>query len=417
MNEIESTDLAIILPLEESIKSIISATEIVEYSTEIEGMLLEIKALKNRLQQLEKPRYVSEKLMLELEAAERSLAKFLENKDDRQTRAEYRDSVREEISDLRIRAEKVIKYNTPFEGTSSSKKTPVTNKDIKNQLDEKFKSYFPIKNIDLLKEIKAKCADNERLYVAVLCKILPINEDSFNLQNEEALQRLELEKECWDELSAYFNRTFSVERFGVVPKHWNVKEFVTVMISELYGEEQSRLFNFKQRVDYLYSVTKLLLDNYGENIKLSLRVTVEGKIIDLFVRLERKRAFALMIRSYEDTSVSWHSEKKDFYVTSKRGKGTDKWNSLSQAVVQLKSVFALKKEKNPVLGVSKAERTAPIIRAIVLAEGTKIDKNRNAPDLWVEFGKAPVLKIATDTLTYIVEQQHLLDFLTFPDPE
>ena len=302
-------------------------------------------------------------------------------------------------------SEKIERINQLYSKAAQQERRKLFSKDIE--------SLLPIENIDELKQIKDRYG-NERIFTILIFKTLVIDEKHFNLQNYEALKRLELERAIWIEIEEYFQSRSSYKD-GFINGNIDINKHVTQMISQIQSEGESKSFNFKQRIEYLHSVTKMLLDNYGESIKLSLRVTVEGKIIDLFVRVQSKRAFALMVRSYEDTFVSWHLDKKDFYVTSKRRKGTDKWNSLSKAIVQLKSVFALKKEKNPVLGVTKAERTAPIIRAIVLAEGTEIDKNRNAPELWVEFGKAPALRIVTDTLTYIVEQQYLVDFLTSPD--
>jgi hypothetical protein len=408
MNEIENIDLTGKLPSEgegEILTSLFPSQESqdkIKGDDEIEKILLEIEKFRNEtLDSAYSWTEFQEDRLLQLEDFERFLRTFLSSSEKSQEGNERYDSIKKTL--LELKAVITDPYTVERQRNEEKKKASL----------EKLESYLPVKNINELRRIKDECIDDKEFFGILLCKILVINGEHFNLQNYEALERLELEKECWDELESNYNTKPSSYEGSIKPV--DLDRFVTLKIRGLYGEDQSKSFNFKKRVDYLYSVVKMLLDNYGENIKLSLRVTVEGKIIDLFVRLAPKPAFALMIRSYGDASVIWRSDKQDFYVTSKRRKGTDKWNSLSKAIVQLKSVFALKKEKNPVLGVSKAERTAPIIRAIVLAEGTEIDTNRNSPDLRVEFGKAPALKIVTDTITYVVEQKHLIDFLTPPD--
>ena len=221
-------------------------------------------------------------------------------------------------------SEKIERINQLYSKAAQQERRKLFSKDIE--------SLLPIENIDELKQIKDRYG-NERIFTILIFKTLVIDEKHFNLQNYEALKRLELERAIWIEIEEYFQSRSSYKD-GFINGNIDINKHVTQMISQIQSEGESKSFNFKQRIEYLYSVTKMLLDNYGESIKLSLRVTVEGKIIDLFVRVQSKRAFALMVRSYEDTFVSWHLDKKDFYVTTKRRKGTDKWNSLSKAIVQ-----------------------------------------------------------------------------------
>jgi hypothetical protein len=410
MNEIENIELIENLPSEGEAELITSISEEKKYSVEIEEMLMEIRSSKDRLRLLAVSWDVPEGIIFELETAEQVMV----NAQQSEISQDYYNALKQDHSDLIVRANTIIKNVTPFGYKSLDENS--TKEDPRKIESKKIESYFPVTNVNELRRIKGKCANDKDFFIRLLYKILIINQEHFNLQNYEALERLELEKECWDEISNHYEERFSRSSYDGSTKHPDLNEYVSLMISGLYGKEQSKSINHKQRIDCLYSVTKMLLDNYGKNIKLSLRVNVEEKIIDLFVRLAPKPAFALMIRSYGNAAVVWRLDKQDFHVASpKRGRGTYRWASLSLAVEQLKSVFALKKEKNPVLGVTKAERTAPIIRAIVLAEGTKIDKTRNSEELWAEFGKAPVLKIVADTLTYVVEQQHLIDFLTPPD--
>ena len=96
--------------------------------------------------------------------------------------------------------------------------------------------------------------------------------------------------------------------------------------------------------------------------------------------------------------------------------GRSEWphyESHAKAIDELQTIFDLKKKKNPLMGITSSERSAPLIKAIVLAPGAKIAAS-NPQEIRTEFGEAEVLKIQTTSITYVVECDNLVKFLLPP---
>lgn len=163
----------------------------------------------------------------------------------------------------------------------------------------------------------------------------------------------------------------------------------------------------------LHDTMKMLLEHFGDDgIKITPRVRTNSAIIDLFVRMPDKRMFALIIRSSEDNSVIWREERQQFYV-KKKGKNEKKSDPLTRVIDELQTIFDLRKKKSPLMGITSSERSAPLIKAIVLAPGAEIAAN-NLPELLTEFGEAKVLKVQTTSVTYVVKCEDLVKFLLPP---
>jgi len=163
----------------------------------------------------------------------------------------------------------------------------------------------------------------------------------------------------------------------------------------------------------LHDTMKMLLEHFGDDaIKITPRVRTNSAIIDLLVRTSDKRMFALIIRSSQDNSVIWREDRQQFFVV-KKGKNAKKNDPLTKAIDELQTIFDLKKTKNPLMGITSSERSAPLIKAIVLAPGAKIAAS-NPQEIRTEFGEAEVLKIQTTSTTYVVECDNLVKFLLPP---
>ncbi|NJR76827.1 MAG: hypothetical protein HC773_31405 [Scytonema sp. CRU_2_7] len=62
------------------------------------------------------------------------------------------------------------------------------------------------------------------------------------------------------------------------------------------------------------------------------------------------------------------------------------------------------------MGISAAERNAPLIKAIVLAPGARVSAPEDST-LWHDWNGVRVLKIQTASVTYVVECSDLINFL------
>jgi hypothetical protein len=169
------------------------------------------------------------------------------------------------------------------------------------------------------------------------------------------------------------------------------------------------------RVGRLYEVTKMLLERFGdEGIKVIPRVKTDEGIIDLFIRMPDKRAFALVLRSNGASYVRWRKDKLEFYYRKLDKDGIKKWSSPSVAIGQLlQATTSLIKSKDPILGTTRSERNRPITKAIVFTSNTKLDSN-NPPDLWVDFGQSKALKLDLGGSVYAVDRDNLINFLLPP---
>jgi hypothetical protein len=170
-------------------------------------------------------------------------------------------------------------------------------------------------------------------------------------------------------------------------------------------------FEYFRRITRLHDTIKMLLDSFGDDgIKITPRVRTNSAIIDLLVRTSDKRMFALIIRSSEGNSVIWREAHQQFYIT-KKGKNAKKSDPLTRAMDELQTIVDLKKAKHPLMGVTSVERNVPLIKAIVLAPGARIAAS-NSPEMQTEFGEAKVLKIKTTSISYVVEFDELVKFLS-----
>ena len=119
-----------------------------------------------------------------------------------------------------------------------------------------------------------------------------------------------------------------------------------------------------------------------------------------------------MLRTNGNCKVKWREDKQQFYIY-KPGKGSLQWDALSRAGGKLKSIIDLKVNKNPLLGTSRADRDRTITRAVVLFGDTTIH-----PDHELElsdYGRTKALRVYKGTLFYVLEREHLIDFLQLPE--
>ena len=164
----------------------------------------------------------------------------------------------------------------------------------------------------------------------------------------------------------------------------------------------------------LFTTTKMLIDRFGEDIKITLGVNTNTDIIDIFIKMSDKRSFALMLRSNGASFIRWRADRQELFSRKQGRKGTQSWASGTRAIEQLKSTLYLRKQKSPILGSSSSERSKPITKAIVLTGRTRLDRN-NSTELLVKFGRADVLQVKTDLLTYVVQREDLVNFLLPPE--
>ena len=180
-----------------------------------------------------------------------------------------------------------------------------------------------------------------------------------------------------------------------------------------------RAFEYKIIIQRLRSVTKTLLENFGDRgIQITLRVKTDKALIDLFVKMPDRRFFALMLRSNGEGSARWREEKQKFFL-HKTGKKSQKWDAMTLTAKQLKSVLHLKDLKSPLVGNTVADRRRQVIKTIVLCNKTKIHPD-NLSQYWADFGRIKAndhqaLKIQDDGVFYVVEEKNLIDFLLMPE--
>lgn len=220
-------------------------------------------------------------------------------------------------------------------------------------------------------------------------------------QNREAVDRLKAECDLLAK-GAIFGASLSPSLL-----------FVPVPISLAGLAGLTLTTEYLTRVHRLYLVAHMLLDNFSDDgIEMTLRVRTNSAIIDLLVRMPDKRIFALIVRGRENTSVKWREDRQQFFVT-KKGKNAKRSDPLTRAMDELQTIVDLKKDKHPLMGITSAERNVPLMKAIVLAPGAKIAAS-NSPEIQTDFGESKVLKIKTTSVTYVVECDELVKFLSTP---
>ena len=227
------------------------------------------------------------------------------------------------------------------------------------------------------------------------------------LQNKEAVERLKQESDLLAKI--ILGGTVASSMLGLFSVINPALSLGGVALSGILTQS-----DYLWRVRRLYLVAKTILEEFGdENVTIVPRVKTNSAIIDLFVRMPDRRIFALMVRSSEDASIKWNENLQDFFVT-KKGKNPKRYNHLTKTIEQLNTLLDLRKDRHPLMGNSYSERNAPIIKAIVLAQGAKIAAT-NAPEQWIEFGRARVLKVRTTSLVYVVEYDDLIKFMLLPE--
>lgn len=227
-----------------------------------------------------------------------------------------------------------------------------------------------------------------------------------HLQNFEALRMLKEEQKICLEASTV-GAILTVGTSAVLPLPFGTISIPIYALTKFCLDRVAK-------IDTICMVMEMLLEHFGdEGIKITPRVNTDTAIIDLFLKMPDKRSIALMLRSNGECLVRWREDRKQF-VATRKGKGARAWSSPTNAIEQLKSVAYLSKQKSPILGATNTERKKFITKAIVLLGGTQFDCN-STPELLTDFGRAKVLTICDNSLTHLVQKDHLIDFLFLPE--
>ena len=166
-------------------------------------------------------------------------------------------------------------------------------------------------------------------------------------------------------------------------------------------------------IDRIVKTMEILLNEFEkEGITIIPRVKGDDGTIDLFIKTADQRYFALMLRSNGDSRIKWRKDRQQFFTIGK-GRNSE-WGKLELLGDELnRIVLNFKKEKNPIVGSTNAERNRAFTKAIVLTGKTRIDLN-NDPELVVPFGRTTALRITTKSTYYLVDLANLANFLRKP---
>lgn len=166
-------------------------------------------------------------------------------------------------------------------------------------------------------------------------------------------------------------------------------------------------------IDRIVKTMEMLLNEFSkEGITIIPRVKGDDGTIDLFVKTTDGRYFALMLRSNGDSRIKWRKDRQEFFTIGKGRNST--WGKLELLGDELnRIVLNFKKEKNPIVGFSKAERNRAFTKVIVLTGKTRLDPN-NDPELLVPFGRTTGLRITGKSTYYLVNLVNLANFLRKP---
>ena len=176
-------------------------------------------------------------------------------------------------------------------------------------------------------------------------------------------------------------------------------------------------------LDRLISIIEMLLESFKDEITIIPKVQSGAGKIELFVKTIDGRLFAFESRSKGISRVKWREDRQAFYISSRQKNGkarTHQWAELSSIAKNLnQSVLNLKKEKNEIMGTSNRQLSKPVTRAIIFTGKTEIDPN-NDLELFMDFGKhkkddKKVLRVATENMIFLVNQDDLVDLLMLPD--
>lgn len=232
-------------------------------------------------------------------------------------------------------------------------------------------------------------------------------EESEYLQNFEALKYLQTKRELWYKLS--YSATIAT--------------FVTAIVSFGFASGGAaaalKALMIATSFDRLILIVELLLKTFGNEITITPKIKTNDGEIELFVKTSDGRLFAFESRSSGTSQIKWREDRQDFFINSRTSKGkprSKKWAELVDVGTNLnRAVLALKGGKSEIMGITKTEQKRPVIKAIILAGNTEVDPS-NDSELFVDFGKLnkkerKVLRVATDRVILLVNQQNLVDFL------
>jgi hypothetical protein len=227
-----------------------------------------------------------------------------------------------------------------------------------------------------------------------------------------------------DTETGYLQNDLALEYFKKKQSNWNriLKGVAGASALGLLGMPSVALFGWLGTalsielsipIDRIVKVMEILLNEFEtEGITVIPRVKGDDGTIDLFVRTADRRYFALMLRSNGDSRIKWRKDRQQFFTIGKGKNST--WGNLELLGDKLnRIVLNLKKEKNPIVGLTNAERNKAFTKVIVLTGKTRLDQN-NDPELLVPFGRTTALRITTKSTFYVVNLADLANFLRMP---
>ena len=221
------------------------------------------------------------------------------------------------------------------------------------------------------------------------------------LQNDRALQYFKRKQSNWNNILMEIAGATSLG-FAGMP-----------LVSLFGGLGTALSIELSIPIDRIVKVMEILLNEFSkEGITIIPRVKGDDGTIDLFIKTADQRYFALMLRSNGNSRIKWQKDRQQFYTLGRGGKS--KWGRLELLGDELnRIVLNFKKQKNPIVGFSKAERNRAFTKVIVLTGKTRLDPN-NDPDLIVPFGRTIALRITRSTTCYVVDLANLANFLRKP---
>jgi hypothetical protein len=232
-------------------------------------------------------------------------------------------------------------------------------------------------------------------------------DESGYLQNYEALKYLRNKRELWYRLSRFATiATAATAIFSLGFASGGAAAALKALI-------------IATSFDRLISISEMLLEVFKDEITITPKVKTNAGEIELFIKMGDGRLFAFESRSSGTSQIKWREDRQDFFINSRTSKGkprSKKWAELNNVGTNLnRAVLGLKEGKNEIMGRTKTEQKRPVIKAIILTGKTEIDPN-NDSELFVDFGKlkkkdGKVLRVATDRVILLVNQQNLVDFL------
>lgn len=231
--------------------------------------------------------------------------------------------------------------------------------------------------------------------------------ESDYLVNHEALEYLKEKQEFWSNMSKITGASAAVTAFFNPP------------LATGGAAASLKALGIAVSFERLALIVEMLLRDYPGEITIIPKIKTDAGEIELLVRTNDGMFFAFESRSKGTSKIKWREERQDFFINSRTKKGnirTQKWGELSSVATRLnQAVLALRRQKNEIVGKTKTEQKRAVIKAIVLTGKTEIDP-KNDSELFVDFGKlkkedGKVLRVATENVIFLVNQQNLVDFL------